>query len=314
MEEQNNKGHILVIEDDELMRGLLVGVLERDGYDVSTCETAGEGLEKAGEHFYFVIMVNLELSGEEGMGIIEAMHRLRPDSCIVAITSFPSIKSIAEAIQKGAYDFITKPFTLEMLRMIVERARERQGLMKAASEREKFRQLSIVDELTGVYNYRHFKECLELEFGRALRYSYPVSLMMVDIDDFKIYNDVNGHIKGNEMLKGLAHLFERSMRKSDIIARYGGEEFAVILPHTGRSDALEIAGRFRVIVREKKFENEDVLPGGKLTVSIGIASCPVDASTTRELVELADRALYRAKYEGKDRVCLCEKEDCEKED
>lgn len=305
MTEAQERGRILIIEDEELIRELMVTVLEKDGYDVCWCRSAGEGLQKLDEHFYNVIMVDLELSDERGMDLIETMHGMRPDSCVVAITSYPSIGAAVEALKKGAYDYISKPFAIETLRKMVTRAFERQGMMEAAKERDHLRRLSTVDELTGLYNYRYFMEHLELEIGRAHRYSYPVSLMMIDLDDFKVYNDANGHIQGNELLKGIARLFRDSTRESDTVARYGGEEFAAILPHTDVAGAVGIAGRLRETVLGGKFEKDDVLPRGKLTVSIGIASYPDHAGTSRELAELADRTLYRAKYEGKDRVCVC---------
>jgi diguanylate cyclase (GGDEF)-like protein len=161
------------------------------------------------------------------------------------------------------------------------------------------------DDLTGLCNYRYFREHLEREVHRARREGTPLSLVMIDIDNFKDYNDANGHDAGNDALARLAVILAGVLRKVDVLARYGGEEFAMLLPSTPKVGAREVAERARKKVEEHAFlSGESSRPLGRLTVSMGIATLPADAREGRELVRQADQALYRAKARGKNRVQL----------
>jgi diguanylate cyclase (GGDEF)-like protein len=169
---------------------------------------------------------------------------------------------------------------------------------------ERTRESAYRDELTGLYNLRLFREYLAQEVHRSHRYGTPVSLVMVDVDYFKAYNDRNGHESGNEVLATVARLLSSAARKSDIAARYGGEEFALILPSTPKDTAHRVAERAREVIEDHCFPAEEALPGGRLTISAGIATFPADASDAAELVRNADRAMYTAKEEGRNRVRL----------
>lgn len=160
------------------------------------------------------------------------------------------------------------------------------------------------DELTGLCNFRYFKDHLGREIERAERYGLALSLVMVDIDDFKTYNDTNGHETGNEALATVARLLVESLRKIDVPARYGGEEFALILPSTAKLAALGVAERTRRRIDEQYFPCEGGQPLGRLTASMGIASYPADAADPSDLVRRADSALYVAKTMGKNEVHL----------
>ncbi|MCL6471605.1 MAG: sensor domain-containing diguanylate cyclase [Firmicutes bacterium] len=168
---------------------------------------------------------------------------------------------------------------------------------------EETKLLAITDDLTKLYNHRHFNQRLETEFSRAKRYNEPLSLIIIDIDHFKNYNDINGHVKGNDVLKQLADILRRICRDSDIIARYGGEEFTVICPKSDRANAYHIADRLRKNVEEHKFPNAQTQPEGRITISAGVACFPEDAADVGELIEKADTALYLAKRRGRNRVC-----------
>ncbi len=160
--------------------------------------------------------------------------------------------------------------------------------------------LSLRDGLTGLYNHTFFHQQIDLEVRRFFRYGTVVSLMLVDIDDFKGVNDACGHLEGDRILAALGRTLIRLARDSDICCRYGGEEFAVILPMTAAREAAAIAERMRIELREP-------LPGGgTVTVSIGVASCEKTTETYQNLVEKADDALYRAKREGKNRVAVAD--------
>jgi two-component system cell cycle response regulator len=164
-------------------------------------------------------------------------------------------------------------------------------------------QLATHDGLTGLYNHRTFYALLEEELTRARRYLHPVSLLMLDIDRFKVVNDTHGHQAGDAILRGLSKRLAEAVRSVDRVCRYGGEEIAVILPD---SDApLHMAERLRALVEAAPFE----IAGSKtvgITVSIGLASFPARADSGKALVEAADNALYAAKQSGRNRVCSAE--------
>ncbi len=160
------------------------------------------------------------------------------------------------------------------------------------------------DGLTGLYNYRVFREHLSRELFRSERNGTPLSLVMVDVDNFKSYNDAGGHEAGNQALVTVAKLLSGLLRKTDIPARYGGEEFALILPATPKTSAQLVAERARESVENHLFVDGESEWSGNLTVSMGIATFPADAADTGELVRHADRALYMAKNRGKNQVAL----------
>jgi diguanylate cyclase (GGDEF)-like protein len=160
------------------------------------------------------------------------------------------------------------------------------------------------DELTGLCNFRLFREHLARELEHAERYGSPLSLVMVDIDDFKNYNDTNGHEAGNEVLSTMARLLAETLRRSDIPARYGGEEFVLVLPETSKTNAELVAERARYVIEQHPFPHRERQPGGALTASMGIATYPADGTDARALVRHADQAMYVAKARGKNQVYL----------
>lgn len=167
---------------------------------------------------------------------------------------------------------------------------------------ERTRQIAITDRLTGLYNFGYFMERLKEERVRAERYHRLLSLVIVDLDNFKVYNDANGHPAGNEVLKKVAHILREEAREVDVVARYGGEEMVMILPETSRKRASEAADRIRRRIEETRFERMESQPSGKVTLSAGVATFPVDAFNEDSLIKAADQALYLAKSKGRNRV------------
>lgn len=172
---------------------------------------------------------------------------------------------------------------------------------------KEFEELSITDGLTGLFNHRHFYSRAEIEFERAKRYNEPFSLLMLDVDNFKHYNDKYGHPSGDKLLETIGSLIRTHTRSSDIACRYGGEEFAILLPETDKSHAVMAAEKIRRIIQSHEFPHRKTQPLGDITVSIGVASYPADEKGVKkisELIEKADNALYEAKNRGKNRVCV----------
>lgn len=163
-------------------------------------------------------------------------------------------------------------------------------------------EMAITDQLTGLLNFREFQNRLDEEFRRLERYHRPLSLLMIDIDFFKNYNDTFGHPKGDIVLKRIANILKDGARETDLIFRYGGEELSVILPETDKEQARVIAERLRQMVEESHFEGEETQPNGKLTISAGVAAAPFDAISKEGLIEKSDIALYEAKRSGRNAV------------
>lgn len=169
----------------------------------------------------------------------------------------------------------------------------------------KTRELSVRDELTQLYNRRHFQQMLPLEIKRAQRFQKPLSVLMIDIDYFKKFNDRYGHLAGDECLKEFVRLVNAKIREVDFFARFGGEEFVLILPSTSKEDGVVVAEKIIALVRQHAFK----AGAGKverLTTSIGLAAYPEDAKSVEELIDAADIALYEAKNSGRDRVVVYE--------
>jgi diguanylate cyclase (GGDEF)-like protein len=165
------------------------------------------------------------------------------------------------------------------------------------------RRLSETDGVTGVFNHRHFATLIRQEVERARRLDRPVALLMIDIDNFKRFNDTYGHQAGDEVLRHVAQLVARLLRRSDVVARYGGEEFAAILQDAAADGASPVAEKIRQEVEKSALALPGLPRHLRVTVSIGLASFPADARNATELVGAADRGLYRAKRTGKNRVC-----------
>lgn len=169
---------------------------------------------------------------------------------------------------------------------------------------EELERLSVTDRLTELYNHGYFQQRLEEEIARAARFGHELSLIMLDIDDFKDFNDRYLHQRGDKVLQAVSHIVRENLRDIDVAARYGGEEFVVVLPETDVEGAAAVAERIRAGVAAYPFIGQDDLPPITKTVSVGVATYPANANTQAKLVEAADKAMYVAKRAGKDRVAV----------
>jgi len=174
--------------------------------------------------------------------------------------------------------------------------------LETSALRRRLAELALTDALTGLPNRRQFEDALRAELARIARSGGRCSVVMVDVDYFKVYNDQNGHVAGDEVLKELAVLLRGHLRAGDLAARYGGEEFALLMPSTGKEEGLRVIERLRGIVEDHPFAGCETQPSGRLTFSAGIASCGEDGSDYETLLRRADTALYAAKKAGRNRV------------
>ncbi len=195
-----------------------------------------------------------------------------------------------------------EPYSEENLEMLAILTNMLSVALHNAKMYEHIKALSYTDGMTGLHNYRFFRLRLKEEVARARRDGTPVSLIILDVDHFKNYNDTLGHPAGDEVLRKVSSILRKSVRDNDIVARYGGEEFAIILPGTDEVGAYSLAERIRSKVEKSHFHNQEIQPLGTITVSLGTATFPADAVTVEDLVITADRALYQAKNSGRNRV------------
>jgi len=302
--EDSTPTRLLVVDDEEIMREFLKEVLAGEGYEIELAVSGRDAVEKMQASTYDVVITDIVMPELDGLGVVSAAKDLPYDVSVVVMTGYASMETAVESMKLGAVDYITKPFNIDQIRIIVANAIKERALKKRAAEGEFYKELSRKDGLTELYNHRFFQQLLETEVSRASRYNRVVSLLMIDIDEFKRYNDTYGHPAGDVVLKKLGSVLKKSSRNYDYVARYGGEEFAVIVPEVGADSARRMAERIRSLVEETEFEGEDIMPGGHLTISLGVASYPMQASTAAELVERSDQALYRAKKDGKNRVAV----------
>ncbi len=216
---------------------------------------------------------------------------------IILLTSLDRREDRLKGLRAGADDFLTKPPDPDELTVRLEIA----GRILAVHDRlelqnARLAELASTDELTGVKNRRRFREDLELLFAQAQRQESPLSVILLDIDRFKEYNDAFGHPAGDQVLRTFGALLRESVRGHDVVARYGGEEFVVLLPATDAAEALEVAERLRTAVAGCDWPHRPV------TTSLGIATSSSETPDESALVELADRALYSSKQAGRNRT------------
>jgi diguanylate cyclase (GGDEF)-like protein len=309
---------ILVVDDEESVRGVLVQVLEAEGYPVTAAASGVEALQAYHADAHALVITDIKMPNLSGIDLLIEIKKQNSDTEVVIITSHASLDTALTAIKHGAYDYILKPFEdIDLIAAVANRAAEKimltaenRNLLETLKQKKEeleeankfLRQLVIRDALTGIYNHRYFHEALAQELARSKRHNHSCSLVFFDVDNFKVYNDSCGHPKGDDLLQSLAKTILDRIRRTDIFARYGGEEFVIILPETARDMALRLAEDIRAHVEGFPFAGREVMPGGALTVSMGIATFPFDGEDAAALIKRADAAMYEAKRSGKNLV------------
>jgi diguanylate cyclase (GGDEF)-like protein len=293
---------ILVIDDEVEVRKGLVESLRRDGYDVWEAGDGMAALEHLERQPFDLVLTDIVMPQMDGLTLVRtAIQRGYPAAYIV-MTAHNSVESAVEAMKSGAADYLSKPFPLDLLRLVVARTLHAQRLAARVRQVDLYEKLAQTDGLTELNNYRFFQQRLSIELNRAQRFNRPLSLIMLDLDDFKAYNDIYGHQSGDQALRKLAWLLQRSSRSYDLVARYGGDEFVIILPETSKKMAAEVAERIRGAVEKAAIEGDGPALDGHFTASLGVASFPEDATEKGDLIRKADLALYQAKTCGRNRV------------
>jgi diguanylate cyclase (GGDEF)-like protein len=298
---------ILVVDDEEEVLNLLSSLLSNEGYQVEVALNGYDALMLVKKEHFHIILTDIKMRGMDGITLIREVQKIDGDTDVIVMTGYASVETAVETMKLGAADYVTKPFNIDHILITLAKNLERQRLLQLAREREYYLELSRKDGLTDLYNRRYFAQILDNEIARAQRYDHPLSLLFLDIDHFKTYNDTMGHPLADLALKKLAWILKNSCRHCDFIVRYGGEEFAILLMETDKNGAGIVAERVLENIRNTAFDGAGSMPDGRLTVSIGVASLPDDGRTAKELITASDRALYSAKKAGRNCVKLFRK-------
>ena len=289
---------ILIVDDDDAIRDSIQEFLSMFDYTIYTATNAEEALVFLKSHHVDVIITDIIMNGMDGLEMTQVVKK-NYDTDVIVITGYVGDYSYEDAINKGADDFVFKPLKFEELLLRLKRVlRERSLTQDRTRMIDKLKELSITDDLTKIFNARHFYHQLENEISRFNRNQRPISLLLIDVDLFKNFNDTYGHLEGNIVLHKIAKLITTCLRTMDTAYRYGGEEFTVILPETTCDSAIVVAERINEIVNEELFGTDSEK---KLSVSVGVSEYFPGEMVT-DFIKRADKAMYIAKEKGGNQI------------
>ena len=335
-----NTHSILLVNDEEIIRKTVGIDLREKGYDVTMVNNGEEAIKNLGESKYDMVITDIKMGEMNGIQVLKEVKRMSPETVVMILTGHSDLSTAIEALRLGVDDFMLKSSDTEEVSSSVKRCLEKLELRKQMEKRasdvqiaiaqlekevekrrqtekelnrnrdklieinEELRGLSIRDGLTNVFNRRYFHQHFEREWKRVIRDKNPISLLMIDIDFFKLYNDTYGHLAGDECLKHVANTLNSLVhRPADLFARYGGEEFVVVLPATEEKGSIKLAEEMRKDIEALKIKHSSSNISEHVTISIGVVTIfPEVKSSSNELINLADKALYRAKESGRNQV------------
>ena len=293
--------HILIVDDNLQISGPLREFLELSGFLSSMASSAEEALTLIKNNNFEVVITDIMMPEMDGLELTDKIKK-EYDTDVIVMTGHTENYSYEEAINKGASDFIFKPIRFEELLLRLKRVLKERKLSKDRDKMmKKMEQLAITDGLTKLYNSRHFYQQIEHEIQRSKRYNHPLSLVLIDIDHFKIYNDTYGHIKGDKVLFKLAEIIKSHLRTMDSAYRYGGDEYTIILPATSGKEAATAAERINNAIKSEKFYPNPDLKPLTITISAGVTQYFNNEELTT-FIHRTDQAMYLSKKQGRDKV------------
>jgi len=304
MDETVKKNSILIVDDEKSNLMVLTHLLAQE-YAIYTAKDGRDAISKAENLLPDLILLDIvmpEMSGFEVLATLKNSEKTQ-EIPVIFITGLDSGEDEEKGLVLNAADYISKPFRPAIVKLRIR------NQIQIVNQLRTIERLSMIDQLTNIPNRRSFDNRLSMEWRRAIREKTPLSIFMIDVDKFKVYNDTYGHQQGDAVLRMVADIFMRTIRRpGDFASRWGGEEFAVLLPTTDMAGAMVVAKQILANV-----ENADMAcPDGgitKVTVSIGVNSVfPNSGSSIDKFISGADDALYTAKETGRNRICQCEKQ------
>jgi two-component system cell cycle response regulator len=304
-EPQKEMPLILLVEDNESDAELVRHFLKDLPVRFERLSNGADAVELCQTGKVDLMLLDILLPGLNGFEVCRQVKSSEKgkDLPIVVITCLEDMDSRLKCIELQTDDFLVKPIVGRELQARVKILLEKkQQLDKLRSHYELALNSAVVDWLTGLYNHGYFRKFLDLEIKKSLRQRYPVTLIMIDVDNFKAVNDAYGHPAGDVVLQELAKIVRKAVREVDLVARYGGDEFAVVLPYSDGHGALRVAHRIDEAIKTHGFSPKASAQKTQLTVSMGVAGYPEDAVHVDELIHSADQKLYMAKTKGKNRI------------
>jgi len=303
--QQNPEGRkirILVVEDDCAILESMQTFLTIAGFDAHKSESAENALKFIHHTPVDVLITDIILPGMSGLELTERVKK-KFEMDVIVMTGFSGDYSYEEAVRMGASDFVFKPIRFEELLLRINRVlKERHLESERAKMLYKLNTLAITDDLTQLYNSRHFNTQIKAEVDRATRYFHSLALLLFDIDFFKKYNDTYGHLAGDKVLATIGRLVRNCLRTMDSAYRYGGEEFTVILPETTGTEAQHVAERIRSCIEDEPFSP---VPGKEVTVTVSLGITEYQSGESPEdLIRRSDEAMYQSKRKGRNRITL----------
>lgn len=300
LDSTHGKPKLLVVDDQPINIQVMYRCFAGD-YQVFMATNGEQALALCASNPPDLILLDVVMPGLDGF---EVCKRLKANDAtrhipVIFVTAHTDPAQETHGLTLGAVDFIAKPVNPDVVRARVKTH------LTLKFQSDLLRQLVFLDGLTGVFNRRYFDQQIATEWARAGRSNAPLSLILLDVDFFKLYNDRYGHQAGDDALRVVASTLKNALRRpADLVARFGGEEFACILPETSHDDAIAIAYDLERQVRELGIPHLSSTVDSMITISVGLATRIVGTGTeVTDLIGLADNLLYKAKHTGRGRVC-----------
>jgi diguanylate cyclase (GGDEF)-like protein len=302
-------GVALVADDDDLIRKTLRYTLEEYSYQVVEADNGQECIQQYKQLHPDIVLLDCTMPIMDGYTCCKKLRMLENSehTPVVMITGHDGDTSIQKAFASGATDYILKPVQWSIFAQRITALVKQSKLMRQLCDQNaEYQQAMMVDDLTKVLNRRAFNQYLEREWLRGLREQTTFSMILADVDFFKIYNDMFGHVAADRQLQQVAQIMRHAVyRATDLVCRYGGEEFGVLLPNTSVSGALHIAARIQTALRDYFLDQNARTSTTPVTLSFGVCGMvPSQDLMPVQLVEAADKALYHAKEQGRNRIAV----------
>jgi two-component system cell cycle response regulator len=282
MEQEYHKENLLVVDDEIEVGKVVTELLSNLGFNADSENSGKNALQRIKNGKYTFLITDINMPEFDGIELIKKVREEKLDISIIAMTGYDKDYAYMDVINAGANDFIAKPFKIDEIEAKISR------ILIEKRIRDELAKLSITDNLTGLFNQRHFHNKLKEEVNRANRQNHPLSLILLDLDKFKEYNDTYGHLAGDKMLSKSGKIILSNIRENvDTAFRYGGDEFAIILVEANKEIVLNTSERLKKGFKE----------GDGVTASIGFATYS-DEMSVSDLIALADKNLYESKNEN----------------
>jgi diguanylate cyclase (GGDEF)-like protein len=287
------KTEILIVDDDVTVAKLLSDFLSKSGFETYSANSADEAEKILKRKEIKTVLTDIRMPGTNGIDFTKNIKK-KYDLDVIVMTSYRAEYLYEDAINSGASDLLFKPIKFNELVLRINRVLKERSLMdERDSTIKKLKRLTIEDQLTELFNSRHFFDQLDNEIRRSERYLHPISLIFIDVDNFKTINDTHGHMMGDKILSSIAKRIKTCLRANDTAYRYAGDEFTIILPETASDDAKIVADRIVSSFTSKPFSIDEKEVSG-ITLSIGITEYQKNEGRDR-FVHRADVTMYQAK-------------------